>query len=139
MVGVAHGNDAHAVGLGLGNGHFHGLVAHQLAHGLVGINDGGDGSLKDHFRLCVNVDHAFFNALVVAHHPLHAVGLNAVQIGRQQNILNDVRLGLGEAELLERVHAQTVQGVIGPVLICHENSSCYLIDLPGMQPHPGLF
>ena len=120
VVGVPDGDDAHASGLGLLDGHFHGAVGNQLTHGFMSVDDGGDGRLEHHFGLGMDVDHAFFDALVVAHHPLHTVGLDAVQIGGQQNVLDNIRLGFGEAELLERFHAQTVQGVIGPMLICHK-------------------
>ena len=119
VVGIAHGDNAHAGGFRLFNGHFHGLVAHQLAHGVMGVDDSGDGSLKDHLGLGVNVNHTLFDALVVAHHPLHTVGLDAVQVRGQQHILNDVGFRFRKAELGERVHAQPVQGFIGPVLICH--------------------
>ena len=121
VVGVPDGDDAHASRLGLLDGHFHGLMGNQLSHGLMGVDDGGDGRLEHHFGLGMDVDHAFFDALVVADHPLHTVGLDAVQVGSQQNVLNDIGLRFGEAELLERFHAQPVQGVIGPVLICHCN------------------
>ena len=87
----------------------------------MGVDDGGDGGLENDLGLGVDLDHALLDALVVTDHALHAVGLDAEQVGGQQNVLDDVSFLLVEAELLECVHAELVQSLVGPILICHSD------------------
>ena len=66
------------------------------------------------------MDHALFNALVIAYHALHAVRLDAVQVGGQQYVLNDIGLRFRKAEPLKGIHAECVERIIVPMLISHE-------------------
>ena len=84
----------------------------QLTHSVVPVDDGGDRRFKHDLGLCIDVNHALFDALVIAHHPLHPVRLNAVQIGGQQNILDDVRLCFREAEFFKCVHAESMEQLV---------------------------
>ena len=119
MVRIPDGDDADAGGFRLFHRELHRLVADELAHCVVRVDDRADRRLKDDLRLRVDLDHAVFDAFVVAHHALHAVGFNAVEVGGQEHVLDDVRFRLREAELLKCVHAQAVQSVVTPILICH--------------------
>ena len=44
--------------------------------------------------------------------------------------LDDVSFLLGEAELLEGVHAELMEGLIGPILISHSRNSSFLKNSP---------
>ena len=112
MIGVARGDDAHAGGLGLLDGHFHGQMTDQLTHAVVPVDDGGDRRLKHNLGLCIDMNHALFDALVVAHHALHAVRLDAVQICSQKHILNDVCFRFREAEFFKCVHAEPMEQLV---------------------------
>ena len=92
-----HGVQSLAGGLALGNGHLHSLMGNQLTHGIMGIDNGGNGSFKNDLGLGIDLDHTLFDALVIADHTLHTVGLNAVKVRGQQHILNDVGFGFGKA------------------------------------------
>ena len=81
------------------------------------VDHGGNGRFVDDLRLGVNVDHALFNALVIAHQALHAVALDAVQVRQQQHVADDPGFAFAETELLERIHAEGVQLVIGIVQV----------------------
>ena len=48
------------------------------------------------------------------------MGLDAEQVRSQQDILNDVSFLLVEAELGESIHAEAMQGIIGPILVSHK-------------------
>ena len=117
MVGIADGHDGHAGLLRLFDSQLHGLMADQLTHGIVRVDDGGNRRFVDDFGLGVNVDHALFNALVIAHQALHAVALDAVQVRQQQHVADDPGFAFAETELLERIHAEGVQLVIGIVQV----------------------
>ena len=104
-------------------------MGNQLAHGIVGIDDGGNGGVEDHLGLGIDLNHALLDALVVADHALHAMAFDAKQIGGQQDILDDVSFLLGKAELLECFHAEAMEGFITPILICH-------VIIPHFSPAP---
>ena len=120
MVRVTDRNDAHTGGLSLLDGHFHSLVGNQLTHGVMSVDNGGDGGLENNLGLGVDLNHTLLNALVVTNHTLHTMGLDAEQVRSQQDILNDVSFLLVEAELGESIHAEAMQGIIGPILVSHK-------------------
>ena len=119
MIGVARRDDAHAGLLCLLDCQLHRKMTDQLTHAVVPVDDGGDRRLKHNLGLCIDMNHALFDALVVAHHALHAVRLDAVQIGGQQNVLDDVRLCFREAEFFKCVHAEPMEQLIRPLLVSH--------------------
>ena len=112
MIGVARGDDAHAGLLCLLDCQLHRKMTDQLTHTVVPVDDGGDRRLKHNLGLCIDMNHALFDALVVAHHALHAVRLDAVQICSQKHILNDVCFRFREAEFFKCVHAESMEQLI---------------------------
>ena len=119
MIGVARGDDAHAGLLCLLDCQLHRKMTDQLPHTVVPVDDGGDRRLKHNLGLCIDMNHALFDALVVAHHALHAVRLDAVQICSQKHILNDVCFRFREAEFFKCVHAESMEQLIRPLLVSH--------------------
>ena len=128
MVGIADGHDGHAGLLRLCDGQLHGLMAHQLTHGVVRVDYGGNRRFVDDFGLGVNVDHALLNALVIAHQALHAVALDAVQVRQQQHVADDPGFAFAETKLLERIHAEGVQLVIGIVQVFGSHGNPLLLS-----------
>ena len=57
---------------------------------------------------------------------LHAMGLDAVLIGEQQHVGDDLCLVSGEAELLEGIVAEAIQKVDGEIHMGHVGSHPYL-------------
>ena len=79
------------------------------------VDDGGNGSLKNDLGLGVHMDGAVFDGLVVAHQTLCAVGLDAVNVGKQQHVGDLLGFLAGKAEFFKSVHAKALDGVDGKV------------------------
>ena len=131
MVGIADGDDANAALLCLFNGERHGLVTDKLAHTVMSVDHGGDRRFKDHLRLGIDMDHAIFDALVITHHALHTVALNAIKVACEQDVLNNVGLRFGEAELFKRLHAERMKRFVFPMLIAHSVPPNSLLKIGG--------
>lgn len=67
----------------------------------------------------VNVDRALLDALVVAHHALHAMTFDAVEICGEQHVADDGAVFFRKAEGPEDVVAELVQGFVLPVHVGH--------------------
>ena len=113
MVGIAHRDDADAAALCLADRQLHRFVTGKLPHRVVRVDDCGGRGLVDDLGHGVHVDQTLFNALVVAHQALHAVGFDAELVGHDEHIGDDPALALFEAELAERLHAEVVEQLYG--------------------------
>ena len=119
MVRLANGHDADTRGLRLLDGLAHGEVADQLTHAVMAVDDSGDGRFENHFGFRLRMDGALLDALVVAHHTLHAMAFDAEQVGRQQDVLDDAGLILIETECTEHIVAEAVQRFEIPFYVTH--------------------
>ena len=119
MVGITDGDHADTDLLCLLNGHHHCLVTDHLTHAVICIQHSGNGGLKYHITLGLDLDHALLDGLVVTVHSLHTVALDTDPVGHQQHIADDLGFLSAEAELLEGIVAQCLQLIIFPILITH--------------------
>lgn len=83
------------------------------------VDSSRDGRLEDDFGGLVDVNGALLDALVVAHHALHTVALDAVEVCGEEHVADDGAVFIGKAERLEDVVAEGVEGVILPVHVRH--------------------
>ena len=102
VAGVAHNDHAHAVLLCLVDSHSHGLVADDLAHTVVTVNDsGGLGLLNDlkvgHGVLDTRLDAVKVDGLEA----VDTVGLDAALVALQQNVGADLGVRIGECRILQ--------------------------------------
>ena len=122
VVGVTDGYDTDTGGLCLLNSQLHSLLTYQLAHAVMAVDNSRDGGLEDYFGNSIHMDHALFDALMVANHTLHAVRLDAEQVGGQQHILNGVSFSVVKAKLQKCVGTELLEQIIAPILITHSHS-----------------
>ena len=88
MCGIA--NDGHAdSGLfRLVDCQLHRLGGCQMPHGKMSVEQRGNRCFADNLSFCVKVDAAFFDVLMIVHHSLCAVALDAEQIRLHQYVGN---------------------------------------------------
>ena len=103
--GIAHGDHAHAVFLGLLDSHFHGLIADDLTHAVMAVHNGGGGGFLDDFKvghgeLDTGLDAVQIDGLEA----IYAVGLDAALVGLQQHVRANFCILFGNAVALERIH-----------------------------------
>ena len=130
MVGLAHGHDADAGRLRLLDGLLHGERADHLPHAGMAVDDGAHGRLEDDFRHGVDMDQPLFDSLVVADHALHAMALDAVQVGGQEHVADPIAVALVEPERPEHVGAELLQRFEFPGHVCHFLLSCWVSGTP---------
>ena len=128
MVGVTHAHDADAGRLRLLDGLVHGEDADKLPHARVAVYDGAHRGLENHFRLGIEVDLPLLDPLMVTDHALHAVALDAVQVGRKQHVVDLPALIIAEPERLEYVGAELLESLQAPFHICHRVPPFRLIE-----------
>ena len=119
VIAVAHGDHRHAAFLGLLDGEVHGELRDDLAHRGMPLDGCRDGGLEDDLGSFVDVDRALLDALVVAHHALHAMAFDAVEICGEQHVADDGAVLFRKAEGPEDVVAELVQGFVLPVHVGH--------------------
>ena len=106
QVGISNGYNCHTNLLCLFNGNTHRLVAKELTHTVITLNNGRNGSFKNNFWLCVNLDKTFFNALMITHKSLHTVRFDAVKVTCQQNVNDNFAFALIKAEFKKCIGAE---------------------------------
>ena len=72
------------------------------------LDGGRDGRLEDDFGGLIDVNGALLDALVVTHHALHTVALDAVEVCGEEHVADDGAVFIGKAERLEDVVAKGV-------------------------------
>ncbi len=109
------------------NGQLHCAMANNLAHSLLGIDHRGNRRFKYCFGFCIRLDHPALQMLIIAHQPLGAVGINAVEIGKQENIGDNLCLLAVETEFLENIVAELLEILILEGIFSHNEASCFKI------------
>ena len=136
VVAVADGDSAEAVLFGLGDSQLHSHGGSGLAHGLGTVDDGGELGLKDDLRLCGGIHQLLHQRSVVADHPLYAVGLDAVEVGGEDDVHDPAAFFFVEAVLLEHVLTEAPGGRNGKISVTHNvNLLIYIARFAALSFH----
>ena len=90
--GIADRHKAYACFFRLFHGCLHGLGRRQLPHGKMPVHQRGNGRFAQGLRMRMHVDAPGGDVLMIIHHALRAVALNAEQIRLHQHIRYALRL-----------------------------------------------
>ena len=97
VIAHARADPADAGGLGLLDREVRGAAHHQVAHGIVAVDQRRRGPVADHADVRLGVDAAGPDAAHIKRQPDHAVGVAAAQIGLDHEAPDDFRVLRGQA------------------------------------------
>ena len=110
MAGIADCNHTHSVFLSLFDSHFHRLVADNLSHSVVTVNNSRCRSFLDNFKVCYGIlNTCVYSVDVNRLKTVAAVGLNSPSVRFKNDINDDLAVLLGNADTLESVNHKIVQ------------------------------
>ena len=124
MIGVPSANDTHTAFFRLVDSQLHRHLTDKLPHSGIALYHCTHGCLKDDLGSGMYIDHALFDSFMVSDHALHAVTLDAVQVGHQQVLRDRFRLRRFKSEVHKSIHQKMMECIIGPFHITHFFPSC---------------
>ena len=104
MAGIADNNHAHAVLLSLVDSHLHRLVADNLTHAVMTVNNCGCFGFLNDFKVGYGVLNTVVDAVDVDRlKTVAAVGFDSASVRLKKNVNNDLRVLFGNAYANESV------------------------------------